>query len=727
MSVIGCMSMKRIGRVCVIVFLVAVSGFAVITARDCGSMPDSLTGLLTEVRKAQLLDRYGIPLTVTYANEWNSSAYLPLHGIPDFLKNAFIFSEDQRFYSHSGVDWMARVHALFQNALALGTIRGASTITEQVVRMIHPRPRTFWSRWIEGFEAMALEKKHGKDDILEFYLNQVPYAANRRGIAQAAEYYFNRSVDTLSVRETMALIVMVRAPSHFDLYRNPLAIKDRLDRLAVGLHERHILSDEQKDDVESGTFDLERPGLSVRADHFARFMYSHIDSGERNRQTKIRTSLDGTLQVRVEDLVRETLESLTDKKVTNAACLVVNHETGDILAWVSQGNGPKEFSGTFINGVLSPRQPGSSMKPFLYALALDRGWTADHEILDSPLTNPVGRGLHTYHNYSRNNYGWVSVREALGNSLNIPAIKTIRYVGYDHYLDLLHRLGFDSLNKHPDFYGDGLALGCGEVSLFNMVQAYATLANKGVFRPLNGLFENPGPSLKRRIFSEEAASLIGNILSDPEARTLEFGQGGLLNFPVQTAVKTGTSSDYRDAWALGFNHRYVAGVWMGNFDGRPMDGITGSTGPAIILRSVFAELNKQGDTRPLFLSPRLVQKDILVRNGHGNKQKEWFIQGTEPQGENEVSADAVFRFIKPVNGLEMAMDPRIPDKDEAFEFLLDGVDNHDRVTWTLDGHELGQAMGGHYLWTLQKGKHVVEASVYKNNKLEHEKAFFIVK
>lgn len=705
-----------------------------LTIRHADTMPDSLAGLMDSINKVSLTDKNGVPLTVTYANEWNSAAYLPLHDIPCILQTIFIVSEDKRFYDHHGVDWTARCHALFQNILSLKTVRGASTISEQVVRMIRPRPRTLWSRWVEGFDASELEKKHTKDDILEFYLNQVPYAANRRGIVQASHYYFNRSPGTLSLREMIALAVLVRAPSHYDLYRNPGAAEESIRRLALALTDKGVLSKEQHTQAIAEPFDLEKPGLTVHAGHFASYIYNQVDNPEQtNRHRPVRTTLDGALQIHVEGLVRETLESLKDKNVVNAACLVADHETGDILAWVSLGTGDADASGMYINGVIAPRQPGSSMKPFLYALALDHGWTAAHEIMDSPLTNPVGRGLHTYHNYSRSHYGWVSVREALGNSLNIPAIKAIRFVGYGTYLDLLHRMGFNSLNRHPDYYGDGLALGCGEVTLYHMVQAYGTLANKGRSLHLKGfqdrLYRGPG----QRIFSEEAASLIGNMLSDAHARTLEFGSGGILNFPVQTAVKTGTSSDYRDAWALAYNHRYVAGVWMGNFDGRPTEGLTGSTGPALILRSVFAELNRHDDTRPLFLSPKLIQKEVCLRQGFNDtpriNRKEWFVNGSEPKKEDLPPLPTAPGFIKPVNGLEMAMDPRIPDHLEAFEFLLQGVDDTDKVTWTLDNEFLGSTRGGCYLWTLQKGKHVVKADVYKKNqpKPSVDEVFFIVK
>lgn len=731
---------KKIMALVTVLCLLVVTGAGAIhvtAMKQVRNMPDSLTGLLDEIRKPQLRDRDGRPITVTYANRWNSGSYMPLHQIPETLRTLFIVSEDKRFYRHGGVDWAARFSAVFQNLFALKALRGASTITEQVVRMIHPRPRTIWSRYLEGCEARMLEKKHSKDLILEFYLNQVPYASNRRGVVQAAEHYFNRSLDTLSLKEMMALTVLVRAPSHFDPYKKPERIEGPIKVLARSLMNKGMISADDVDVVNRTALSLEKPVHEVDAAHFARFVYETQGNSLNSGRRIIATTLDLPLQSKVESLMDKILKTLVTKKVNNGACLVANHETGEILAWVSRAATEGEQSGQHIDGVTTARQPGSSLKPFLYALALDKGWTAAHEIDDSPLTNPVGRGLHTYHNYSRVSYGWVTVREALGNSLNIPAVKAIRYTGYGEYLARLHQLGFKSLDRHPDFYADGLALGSGEVTLFEMVQAYCALANKGVFVPLvatERLVAQPRSSGVRQVFSEESASLIGNILSDKEARKLEFGGDGLLNFPVETAVKTGTSSDYRDSWAVGFNHRYVVGAWMGNFDSRAMDGVTGSVGPAFLLRSVFAELNRTGDTRPLFLSPKLVKKEIAVRfrddgGDSSGKRYEWFARGQAAEQARTVSGPAHVGFIKPVNGLEMAMDPRIPDASEAFRFELSGVGEKDTVTWILNGKTLATKRGSTYLWFLKKGKHAVAARVKRENgrKVHAGTVVFVVK
>ncbi|MCP4115433.1 MAG: penicillin-binding protein 1C [Desulfobacteraceae bacterium] len=723
---------RRFFVVVLLVGILGAGGLVFKTCRDMIPMPVSLGALSQEVKKPRLVDRFGNALTVTYTNPWNTSP-LRLHDMPERLRQLFVFSEDRRFLEHHGVDWMARIHALWQNIRALGAVRGASTVTEQVVRMIHPRKRTVWSRWVEGFEAMALERTDTKQAILEFYLNQVPYAANRRGIAQAASFYFNRSLATLNLKEMMALVVLVRAPSYYDLRIHPGAIQPALGRFADALYREKLITGAELERVKEGGFSLENPSLAIDASHFARFVFSSVDGSSPLKE--ISTTLDGPLQNLARKIMGASLQDLRNKHVTNGACLVVDHRTGEILAWVAAGNND---STSRINAVLVPRQPGSSLKPFLYALALERGWTAATMIADTPLTNPVGRGLHTYHNYSRRNYGQVTLRQALGNSLNIPAIRAIRFTGVEAFLAILERVGITSLDRHPDFYGDGLALGNGEITLYELVRAYNTLANRGVFSKFSWDGDAPFLAGKKRVFSPEVASIIANILSDPEARALEFGRGTLLNFPVQTAVKTGTSNDYRDAWAVGFNHAYTIGAWMGNLDGRPMDGVTGSTGPGMVLRSLFSRLNEAGETAPLFLSPKLVKRAVHAPQGNadtrnagsrnaGSRIEEWFVPGTEPDNEVYMEKKERVGFLKPVNGLEMAMDPRIPDPDEVFEFVILGATPSERVEWILDGKKLGNTRGGRFLWQLSPGAHALCATIRKTDGTAiHDKVTFKV-
>ncbi|HLF09886.1 MAG TPA: transglycosylase domain-containing protein, partial [Gammaproteobacteria bacterium] len=609
------------------------------TFADLQPAPASLEAALTDARwdarGVQVLDRNAEPLNVTFTNSWNVHDLVALHETPEFLRQAFVAAEDKRFYEHHGVDWSARLSALVTNVRNARAIRGASTITEQVVRMLHPRPRSVWSRWLEGWEAGRLERAFSKDEILEFYLNQVPYASNRRGVRQAASYYFARSLSTLSKKEMLALAVLVRAPTRFDLLRSAAASEGAIERLANALVEREVLSAHERDELRAQPFTLEAPRLAVAAPHFVQYARSRLGATSAGAAPKVTTTLDARLQWKVQGMLDERLSYLSVQQVTNGAVLAVDHSTGEVLAWVVAGGGEADGPLSHIDAVTTPRQPGSALKPFLYALALDSGWSAAELIDDAPLTESTAGGLHSYQNYSRRFYGLVTLRDALGNSLNIPALKTLQHVGSEAYLARLRELGFESLEKHPDFYGDGIALGSGAVTLFELVQGYATLANGGVFRPLSTLLHDASVQTRRQVFSAEAASLIANILSDPDARALEFGRDSVLALPLQTAVKTGTSSDFRDAWAVGFNYRYTVGVWMGNLDQTPSDGVTGSVGPALLLRSVFTELTRDQATRPLYLSPRLTRHGVCVpmpwmtRGSEECLQRdEWFLPGT---------------------------------------------------------------------------------------------------
>ncbi|MGD8764141.1 MAG: transglycosylase domain-containing protein [Desulfobacteraceae bacterium] len=694
------------------------------TYTDLLPIPDSLNLEASAVRKVQVLDRNDIPLTITYQNRWNIHDYVPLHEIPIFLQQAIIISEDKRFYKHSGVDWIARWHALWQNLKALGKMRGASTISEQVVRMWHPRARTAWSRWLEGLEAAHLEVRFSKADIFEFYLNQVPYAGRRRGVAQAARYYFDRDLDTLSRKEMLALVVLVRAPGRLDLRRSAREIQQPIRDLLIRLYKMGIVDEAQYAQIHADKIQLEKSYLAVRASHFVHHLFQSLDVIDMQHRVRLRTTLDAPLQAKIQNILQQRLKDLQRWRVSNGAVLVVDHLHQQVLAWANASQEEDSMSLSWIDAVTAQRQPGSTLKPFLYATAMEKGWTAATPVDDHPLAEPIGYGLHTFRNYSRIHYGPLLVRDALGNSLNVPAVQAIRYVGVDTFLNRLHDLGIQSLHRHPDYYGDGLALGNGEVTLLELVQAYTVLAAQGVYRPLKFLIDDGLSSLGlRRVFSPEVASLIGNILSDPNARSLEFGEGSLLRLPVQTAVKTGTSNDYRDAWAIGFNHRYTVGVWMGNLDHRSMDGITGSSGPALVLRSVFAELNRYRLTHPLYLSPRLVQIEICrdtgsPANDHCSSYLEWFIPGTEPGARKPIHHfQKSLHLIQPTNGLQLAMDPRIPNDQEAFCFKLAKISGVEAVDWYVDDQFLVTTSTGEYLWPLQPGMHRVGARVW----LEHRR------
>lgn len=686
--------------------------FAGATLLSLKPVGHSFATITADSRSVPLTDRGGQPLSITYQTRWNSADAHPLYDMPPLLKDAFLHSEDRKFWDHGGVDWKGRAAALIQNARKGETVRGASTITEQVVRMINPRPRNLWSKWLEGIEATLLERRASKAAILEFYLNQVPYAANRRGVVQAARYYFNRDLETLSDRETLSLVVLARAPSYYDLYKNADRLEKPLARLTAQLEDASILTPAQVGLITEEELTTATPSLPVDARHFARYVLLQ------NTASTVRTTLDASLQSQVQDIIDARLKRLSGKHVTNAGAIVIDHETNDILAWVVGGaNDPKKKGGD-IDTITAPRQPGSTLKPFLYAMALEKGWTAATILKDAPIAEAVGTGLHRFRNYSNTYYGPLTLRESLGNSLNIPAVLTINYVGVDPFLSRLHQLGFNSLDRGAQIYDEGLALGNGEVTLLELARAYTVLARRGDYRDLTFVMDRMNQIREEKIYSPEISSLVTDILSDPSARSIEFGRNSILNLPVRTAAKTGTSTDYRDAWAVGYNDRYTIAIWMGNLDRTPMKDVTGSTGPALALRSVFNILNKGRDSKGLYLSPALVSRDVCTRPAKADSEcpsrNEWFIAGTETNAAQPFLEKNVrkMELVRPTEGLRMAYDPRIPKDHQKFRFELSGLAEGDEAQWVLNGQVLGRSASGTWLWPVAKGTYTLAVTIH---------------
>lgn len=670
---------------------------AAVVFAHTGDLPESFDRLTARADKIQFLDRSGIPLNASYLNYWNVHDTLRLYETPPLLVKMFVAAEDRNFYSHSGVDWRARAAALFQNIKAGKIVRGASSLSEQVVRMIIPRPRTFFSKIVEGIDAVRLERRFSKNDILEFYLNQVPYAANRRGVKQAALFYFSKTPDRLSLRETAALVVLVRAPSSFDLYGSADKINGLIDRQLRAFAEQNIISKTELQAALKEKINLSAPELNVAAPHFLEYVRSlDLPAGR-----AVETTLDAFLQKKVAALTRQRLKDLRYRHVSNAAVLVIERETGNILAWAVESSDKDTAA---VNAVLAPRQPASAQKPLLYALALTKGMTAVTKIKDAPFARAVGSGVHHFKNYSRSYYGDVTVRQALGNSLNIPALKTIEFVGIKTYFGFLQRLGFSHFEKNADFYREGLALGNAEVTLLELSRAYLMLAGGGVLKPLRAFKEQDGEK-EKRMLPETAATLIGNILSDPLARQLEFGADSILNFPVQTAVKTGTSTDYRDAWAMGYNADFVAGVWLGNLTYEPMLDVTGASGPALLLRSVFTELNKIKNSGPLPLSARLEKRTI-------GEKTEYFDPDVVETAFFEPDAPVI---VSPADGVMLAVDPRVPKQYQGYPFSVSFLPEGAGIVWFVDEKPQPAAREETFFWRPEKGSHTVRAEMTLKN------------
>ncbi|MDD3817041.1 MAG: transglycosylase domain-containing protein [Thiovulaceae bacterium] len=661
------------------------------------AFPVTLESLLAEGKKQHFYDRNGVQLNTTYANRYNTVDLLELHELPELLKEALLFSEDKNFFEHGGVDWGARARAMWQNIRAFTIVSGASTITEQTVRIIHPRPRTFYSRFLEGFDALVLEKKFSKAQVLEFYCNQVPFGAKRKGFKQAARYYFNRDVDTLSDAEMLSLVVLIRSPKWYDPLKHAQKLKEAVDRLAKALHAKNKLSSLRLDALLASDILPSAALHEVEAGHFLRYVTSRLDVSMQNAP-RIYTTLDSFYQDAIQKALNTKLRSLVKKNVQNGAVLVLDHRTNEVVAWVV-GFAGEEKPFTMYDPILVARQPGSTLKPFLYASAIEKGWEADTLIDDSPLNEGIGSGTHGYHNYSNRYYGEVSVREALGNSLNIPAIKTIRFVGVKEFLGFLRRFGVESLTKHPNYYGDGIAIGNSEVTLFELTRAYAALARMGSLKDVSVLENEAQDKAATRVLSEDIASLMGDILSDASARAKEFGWNSILNFSHQSGVKTGTSNDYRDAWTFAYDDTYCVGVWFGNLDFSRMDKVTGSSGPAEVARNVLAMLSQNRDPKPLFISPNLTKVRL---EKEGKIVDEYRVHGVEHSPKKEEATKV--RIKQPSKNLIMAKDPRIPDAYERYNFEIEPIEGA-KIEWYLNDTLLGTTDKPFYSWHVKQGKY----------------------
>lgn len=704
-----------------------------VTYINLNSVPSSLKVIHNPNEKYEFLDRNGEKLSVTYATKWNVSDYVKLDNIPQRLIDIFIFVEDKRFYEHGGVDWKARFSGLFQIIKTGHIVRGASTISEQVIKMLHKRKRTFFNKWLEGIESHILENKFSKNEILEFYLNEVPYARNIRGVKKASKYYFDRDLGILNLREIISLAILLRSPSILDPKNDIKNLERIIDRTSFSLFKAKKISALEYDEIKKTKLALEEPKILVDASHFIRFISNNKNLQNYSIDGKIYTSLDASLQKIVQNALAGTIKNYKNRNVNNGAAIVVNLQSNEILAYaVFNGGNNNDIDVSKIDALQILRQPGSTLKPFLYTKALEMGWTASTIINDEPLAEGVNKGIHRYRNFSGTYYGPLRLREALANSLNTPAVRTINFVKEDVFLETLKQLGFKSLKKSASFYGGGLALGNGEVTLYELSRAYSVLARSGIYKDFNfALYNKNGKSYNNeknfyRVFSVEDSDIINNILQDRKARRKEFGVSSLYDFNVPVSFKTGTSSDFRDAFVVGYTNDFLVAVWFGNYDRSSMDKITGSSGPMSVLKIIMGKLNLR---RGIKESKNLIELSIcevtgLIAGKNCPKIKEIYKKENLPKkvclgahDHKEQKYDTL-KILYPIDKMTLAIDKRIPLKYQAINFEIYPFKEKIEVNWWLDGKKIGESksLKGRFPWNLQKGKHKLKASIFKDHK-----------
>lgn len=775
-----------------------------------------------------LLDRHGEALHRLRTDfQVRRGAWVALGDTSPALRMALLLSEDRRFHEHSGVDWWAVSAAAWGNLWHERT-RGASTLTMQLAGLLDPtlqRPastaRGLSQKWAQASAARELETRWRKDQILEAYLNLVPFRGEIVGIDALSHTLFGKSAHALNAPESALAAALIRAPN---------APASRVAERACRLLQQ--MQDPKADclsvDVLAGMTLHRRdwaPSEGV-APHLAQRLIRQVNedlntalsdggagedivTGFHDGHPTVRSTLDGPLQRLAVDTLRTQLRELRGRHVEDGAVVVLDNASGDVLAWV--GSSGSLSRAAQVDGVMARRQPGSALKPFLYAQALaEHRLTAASLLDDSPAQLPTTGGLYMPQNYDHRYQGWVSVRTALGSSLNIPAVRTLVMVSPDAFHRQLQRLGMH-FPEGSGYYGYSLALGSAEVSLLQLTNAYRALANGGQWCPvhllpeahrrgapssLTGPVEHadgwadiapkpaspsfPDASIRKddeerqwppenchQALDAGAAFIIGDILSDRHARLPTFGLDSVLDTRFWSAVKTGTSKDMRDNWAVGYSQRYTVGVWVGNASGAPMHDVSGTSGAAPVWAMLMRELHRHEASRSPSPPAGVVRLQVefggfsktmpetagpdehgvqalpegrsgtadeesaqaVKRPGIEAPRQEWFLAGTEQRhfsppamvpGSNDTrtgkgdGAHAGWqdhdpsalpaRIVAPAPGTVIALDPDIPPANQQLR-LEASHGTPTELYWFIDDQPVGQ--GARVGWMPLPGRHTI--------------------
>ncbi|GAB3471925.1 penicillin-binding protein 1C [Massilia terrae] len=641
---------------------------------------------------AQLLDRHGQPIeSVRIDLHARRTAWVPLADISPALGMAVMQAEDQRFMEHGGIDLKAAGQAAWDN-LFRSRPRGASTITMQLAALLDPSlrasgdGRSMAQKLKQAFAARELEAGWSKQQILEAYLNLVGWRGELVGIGAASQGLFGKAPSGLTRSEAAILASLLRAPGA------PVrTVAARACALA-----REIRS---ADDCAAVTWQAEvalgRPGEQAVLQPSQAIARKLLGTGA----GPVKSTLDASLQRFAGEALHRHLAELAERNVGQGAVLVIDNASGEILAWVGNAGGSE------VDGVTALRQAGSTLKPFLYQLAIERGLLTAASLLDdSPVDIAAGSGgLYVPQNYDKGFKGYTSVRTSLASSLNVPAVRTLMLTGLDRFYERLRELGIDSLTESANFYGYSLALGSGDVSLLALTNAYRTLANGGAAGSVT--LRSRAPEAKRRLLDPRASFIVADILSDRGARSVTFGLSNELATGFWAAVKTGTSKDMRDNWCVGFSDRYTVGVWVGNFDGQPMWDVSGVSGAAPVWRDVMDYLHRGRPGRAPAAPPGLLRQTVAFRPAVEPERAEWFVRGTEIARVELVPPGARLPdIVYPVDGSILAVDPDIP---EARERVLFQAQAGAGLSFRLDGEVLGGAAES-YAWRPRIGEHKLE-------------------
>jgi penicillin-binding protein 1C len=758
-------------------YVALVAGVALAAAAwiRCGPIPADLLAAGVDASTV-VMDRHGSPLYEARSSEGTRSSRLGAANLPAALVNATLAAEDHRFFSHPGVDPMAFARAVVRNIRAGAVVEGGSTITQQTAKILldrrltsrgvpnQRRRRGLLAKFQEAVLAMRLEHRLNKAEILALYLNVAPYGNQVVGAGRASEVYFGVRPSLLTVAQATFLAALPQRPSAYNPYKDPKPAQRRQRRIIDTLVHQKLISPDEAHTARNERLQIEPAARAFAAPHFVEMVLA-AQGGTRPAQ--LTTTIDASLQATVADIVQAHRESLLRHGAHNVAVVVLDNLTSEWLAWEGSGNYFDRDNGGAINGGITLRQPGSALKPFVYALGFEAGETPASVLPDVPSSYPTAEPgiVYSPRNYDGAFHGPLRARQALAGSQNVPAVALASRVGVPDLLRLLRSAGFSAFDKTASHYGLGVALGNAEVTLADLVSAYAVFARGGVWQEPRALAGGSMPPA-RRVMSPRAAFWVTDILSDDEARAYVFGRGGSLEFPFPVAVKTGTSQAYRDNWTVGYTREVTVGIWVGNFDRRPLIGSSGVTGAAPIFHAVMLAAQRhvhgreEADAdlvdRPADLREHTICALSGMRAGEACpiRTREWLPPGFSPlpcswhhasedglltswpdeyrtwaagRGlleRDDVVAVATRTSVRPVAGngpaatrrFEITMPPDgatyliDPTLRKEFQTIpLRAVGDNGSLEWTVDGRRLGRGSSQTISWPLERGTHLFRA------------------
>jgi len=650
--------------------------------------------------EAWLYDRSGVLIDSARVNfAARRLAWTPLAAISNDARETIVAAEDRRFFDHHGVDWLA-LAAATRDRIAARRHRGASTLTMQLAGFLSPDlaapgTRSWWDKLRQIRAARAIEGRWSKDQILEAYLNLAGFRGEAQGIGAAALGLFGKTPDVLGRDDAVLLAALLPDPQ-----APPERIARRACTLSRSLQAQSRSTAPKADfsmsskingnigcsNLTAGAFAMLGPARSLALDpglapHLSQRLLTQAGR-------KITTTLDVRIQRLAILALKRQLQGLGGSRARDGAVIVADTQTGDVLAYVGGIGG--QSTAPAVDGANSFRQAGSTLKPFLYAQAIEKGYLTPASILDdSPVQLDTASGLYVPQNYDKGFKGPVSARSALAGSLNVPAVRTLLLVGVQPFRDRLWDTGYRGLTEDGDYYGYSLALGSAEVTLLEQVNAYRSLANLGRFAPLRLTASDPQDQ-PRAITTPQAAWIVDDMIADANARAATFGLDSALRLPFWAAVKTGTSKAMRDNWCIGFTDRYTIGVWVGNLEGDSMRAVSGTSGAAPVWRDLMLALHATRGGRPPERPEGIDARRIAFTGGLEQPRVEYFLHGTA-QAQVATVPDTARRprITNPVAGTVYAIDPDIPPDRQRLAIGVSGAVGGARL-W-IDRTDLGPA------------------------------------